>query len=60
MKVLLANGSPHVEGCTFAALKEIESALRQNGIETEIFWIGRKPVSSCIGCASANIQADVL
>ena len=40
MKVLLVNGSPHAEGCTFTALKEVESALRQSGIETEIFWIG--------------------
>ena len=32
MKVLLVNGSPHAEGCTFTALKEVESALRQSGI----------------------------
>ncbi len=54
MKVLLVNGSPHHEGCTFTALKEVESALRQNGIETEIFWIGRQPVSSCIGCGACQ------
>lgn len=54
MKVLLVNGSPHAEGCTFTALKEVESALRQSGIETEIFWIGRKPVSSCIGCGACQ------
>ena len=42
MKVLLVNGSPHEKGCTYTALKEVESALNKNGIETQIFWIGIK------------------
>ena len=50
MKVLLVNGSPHKEGCTFTALKEIEGVLNKNGIETEIFWIGSKPIAGCMGC----------
>ena len=50
MKVLLVNGSPHKEGCTYTALCEVEKALKQEGIETEIFWIGNKPISGCIGC----------
>ena len=27
MKVLLVNGSPHKEGCTYTALKEVEKEL---------------------------------
>ena len=27
MKVLLLNGSPHKEGCTYTALKEIENTV---------------------------------
>ena len=50
MKVLLVNGSPHKEGCTYTALREAASALEAEGIQTEIFWIGNKPVSGCIGC----------
>ncbi|MDL2265250.1 flavodoxin family protein [Parabacteroides sp. OttesenSCG-928-G07] len=50
MKVLLINGSPHAKGCTFTALSEIAETLNSNGIETEIFQVGTKPVSGCIGC----------
>ena len=28
MKVLLVNGSPHKEGCTYTALKEVEKELK--------------------------------
>lgn len=50
MKVLLINGSPHAKGCTYTALQEAASALQKNGVETEIFHIGAKPVAGCIGC----------
>lgn len=50
MKVLLVNGSPNKEGCTHTALTEVAGALQKNGIETEIFHIGRKPVHGCIAC----------
>lgn len=52
MKVILVNGSPHEKGCTYTALKEIEGALNKNDIETEIFWLGAKPISGCIGCGN--------
>ncbi len=52
MKVILVNGSPHPKGCTYTALKEVEASLNQNGIETEIFQLGNKPVAGCIGCGS--------
>ncbi len=56
MKVLLINGSPHKEGCTYTALSEVESTLKEEGIQTEIFWIGNKPIGGCIGCkACANL-----
>lgn len=32
MKVLLINGSPHKEGCTFTALSEVANTLNKNGI----------------------------
>lgn len=50
MKVLLVNGSPHKEGCTYTALKEVEKTLNENGIDTEIFWLGTQPISGCIAC----------
>ena len=50
MKVLLVNGSPHQKGCTYTALEEVAGALRAEGIETDFFWIGVKPIGGCIGC----------
>jgi len=50
MKVILVNGSPRAKGCTYTALTEVEKALRQNGIDTEIFQVGAKPVMGCIAC----------
>jgi multimeric flavodoxin WrbA len=52
MKVLLANGSPHKEGCTYTALGEVAKTLNAEGIDTEIFWIGNKPVGGCTACMS--------
>lgn len=52
MKVLLVNGSPHKEGCTYTALKIVADTLNKENIETEIFWIGSKPLSGCIGCGA--------
>lgn len=50
MKVLLVNGSPHENGCTYTALAEVAETLNKEGIGAEIFWIGAKPLSGCIGC----------
>ncbi len=50
MKVLLVNGSPRAAGCTFTALSEVAKALQEEGIETEIFQLGAKPVQDCIAC----------
>jgi len=33
MKVLLVNGWPHKNGCTYTALTEIEKELNKEGIE---------------------------
>ena len=52
MKVILVNGSPHKEGCTYTALTEVEKELKAEGIETEIFWLGTKPISGCLGCGA--------
>lgn len=50
MKVVLLNGSPHKEGCTFTALSEAARELERNGIETEILQLGTEPVRGCISC----------
>ncbi len=50
MKVLLVNGGPHEKGCTNAALEEIAKTLAEEGIESEIIWLGNQPISGCIAC----------
>ena len=54
MKVMLINGSPHEKGCTYTALSEVAEALKGEGIETEVFWIGSKPLSGCLGCGGCR------
>ena len=50
MKVLLINGSPHKEGCTYTALCEVADELGRQGIDSEIFWLGVEPLRSCTAC----------
>lgn len=50
MKVLLVNGSSRKEGCTDIALHEVKRALNEEGIETEIFFIGNEALPDCIAC----------
>lgn len=56
MKALLINGSPHQEGNTATALKEVAKQLTLEGIESEIIWIGNKPIRGCIACGQCAAQ----
>lgn len=49
-KVLLINGSPNEHGCTYTALKEIADTLLKNDVESEILYLGKKPMAGCIAC----------
>lgn len=50
MKVLLVNGSSRKNGCTSVALSEVERAMKEEGIETEQFFIGNEALPDCIAC----------
>ena len=54
MKVLMLNGSPHEHGCTDTALREVASALTQEGVESEIVWIGKGPIRDCTACGACR------
>lgn len=61
MKVLLFNGSPNEKGCTYTALTIIAKELEAQGVESEIFWIGNKPVRGCIGCSACrNLDGECI
>lgn len=53
MKVILVNGSPKKEGCTFTALSEIKKTLIEEGIEAEIYHIGIDVVG-CRACGACS------
>ena len=50
MKVLMINGSPHKNGCTYTALCEVAKELSDAGIETEIMHVGSEPLRGCMAC----------
>jgi multimeric flavodoxin WrbA len=50
MKVLMINGSPHENGCTYTALAEVAGALSENGVDSEILQLGARPVRGCAAC----------
>ena len=54
MKVLLVNGSPKANGNTARALAEVAEQLNVEGIDTEMFQLGAKPIRDCIGCGQCG------
>lgn len=53
-KVLLLNGSCNEEGCTYTALSEVAAQLEKEGVETEIFQLGKDELRDCIGCGACG------
>lgn len=49
-KVLLVNGSAHKNGNTNEVLEYAAKQFAECGIDAEIFWVGAKPITGCIGC----------
>lgn len=60
MKVLLVNGSPHKNGCTNEAIKEACRVFEEEGIATEVFWIGTKAISGCTSCGSCTSKGKCI
>ena len=60
MKVLLINGSPNQTGCTYTALHEVETTLQANGIETELLYLGKKPIAGTNGATRFVPEPPVL
>ncbi len=54
-KVLLLNGSPHVHGCTAAALEEMIKVFEEEGVETELIQVGIKEIRGCVACGSCSL-----
>ena len=50
MKVLLINGSPRPQGCTYTALREVADVLEHEGVETEFLHV----TSQTAGCSACG------
>ena len=58
MKVLMFNGSPKANGCTYTALCEMAKVLQEEEIETEIMHVGGKPLGGCMGCGGCGTTGE--
>ncbi len=56
MKVLLINGSPHIHGCTFTALSEVENALVNIRLRKEEYTAQSDVRNSAQQAADLSIQ----
>ena len=54
MKVVLINGSPNPQGCTYTALSEVARELEKQGVESEILHIGKEAVRGCAACGACR------
>lgn len=52
MKVLMINGSPHANGNTALALKEMQTVFEAEGVEVEVVHVGQLTIKGCTGCAA--------
>ncbi len=59
MKVLMLNGSAHINGNTYRSLLEVGKQLEKEGITYEIFQLGTEPIRDCIGCGKCTDRGCV-
>ncbi len=59
MKVILFNGSRNENGSTRTALNLVADSLKENGIDTEIFWVGGKALTGEIDALVEEAIAKV-
>ena len=48
MKAMLVNTSMHEHGCTDRALREIADVLKAQGIQADIFWLGKGHIADSL------------
>jgi len=58
MKVIGFNGSPRKKGNTSIAIKTVFKVLEDEGIETEMVHIAKKPIYGCRACGACKKTGD--
>lgn len=59
-KILMINGSPNREGCTYTALMELAAQLHRHQVGTELFQLGTAPVSGCRACRACYTKGECI
>ena len=54
MKILILNGSPHKNGTTYSAIREMEKIFSESGAEFETIHVGAKDIRGCVACYSCG------
>ena len=57
MKVLIINGSPHVQGTTARAITELSTTFDSLGVDVEVIHVGNKDVRGCVACGHCYKEA---
>ena len=52
LKVLMLNGSPHANGNTAVALREMEAIFKENDVDVETVVLGNRDIRGCVACGS--------
>ena len=52
LKVLMLNGSPHANGNTAVALREMEAVFKENGVDVETVVLGNRDIRGCVACGA--------
>lgn len=65
MKVLIVNGSSHVNGTTMVAINEMAKVFEYNKVEIEVIQLGSKPIGDCLQCGYCDehgkcVQEDMV
>lgn len=58
MKILAINGSPHPNGNTFTLLDTVLREANKQGVESEIYQLGGKPIRGCLACGKCSESQD--
>ena len=54
LKVLMLNGSPHANGNTAVALREMEAIFKENDVDVETVVLGNRDIRGCVACGSSD------
>ena len=58
MKVLIVNGSSHVNGTTMQAIQEVQKVFSEANVDTEVIQLGNKPIRDCIQCGYCSEHGE--